>query len=104
MFFKDFGLNNLCVMFVRKLNIRGTHINQKILREEKTPFDLINSNVWGTTPSIDLHGFRWFLVFVDDCSRFGWIYLLKHKSKVTLKIKIFFQMIERQFEKGIKII
>ena len=35
MFFKDFRLNILCVIFVRKLNIRGTHINKKILREEK---------------------------------------------------------------------
>ena len=70
----------------------------------KTPFDLIHSNVWGPAPSTDLHGFRWFLVFLDDCSRFSWIYLLKHKPGVTLKIKKYVQMIERQFEKWIKII
>ena len=70
----------------------------------KTPFDLIHSDKWGSTPSNGLHGLRWFLVFVDDCSRFSWIYLLKHKLEVILKIKQFVQMIERQFEKGIKII
>ena len=74
------------------------------LERRKTPFDLIHSDVSGPAPSTDLHDFRWFLAFVDDCSRFIWIYLLKHKSEVTLKFKQIVQMIEKQFEKGIKII
>ena len=93
----------VCVVCEKSKHKTHSYVSENS-EKRKTPFDLIHSDVWGPAPSTDLHGFRWFLVFVDDCSRFSWIYLLKHKSEVTLKIKQFVQMIERQFEKGIKVI
>jgi hypothetical protein len=39
--------------------------------------------------------------FIDDYSKFSWIYLLKHKSKVFQKFKEFQSLVERLFDKKI---
>jgi histone deacetylase 1/2 len=45
------------------------------------PLELIHSDVWG--PAIaSSGGYKYYVSFVDDYSRFCWIYLLKHKSDV----------------------
>ena len=41
------------------------------------PFQFLHRDIWGPSPYTDLNGFRWFLVCIDDHSRFGWLYLLK---------------------------
>ena len=38
-------------------------------------FDLIHSDVWGPSPISTLGGSRYFVIFVDDFSRYNWIYL-----------------------------
>ncbi len=35
--------------------------------------------------SLDIRGFRYFLVIIDDFTRYGWLILLKAKSEVTAK-------------------
>ena len=46
-----------------------------------SPFDLIHSDVWG--PVIDsISGAKWFVTFIDDCTRVTWTYLMKNKSEV----------------------
>ena len=34
-------------------------------------------------------GYRYFLIFIDDLSRYGYIYLMKHKSETFEKFKEF---------------
>ena len=50
------------------------------------PFD---SDVWGPSPVKTLHGNRFFVLFVDDCTRMTWLYLLKTKGEVANVQKIF---------------
>ena len=59
----------------------------------KSPFDLIHCDIWGPfqVPSMTDHKF--FLTIVNDCTRFTWVYLLKHKSDATFVIPQFFNMI-----------
>jgi hypothetical protein len=46
----------------------------------KAPLELIFSDVWG--PACDFVGhFKYYVSFIDDYSKFTWIYLLKHKSE-----------------------
>ena len=33
------------------------------------PFTLIHCDVWGPSPRIDINGYRWFLICMDDFSR-----------------------------------
>lgn len=43
-------------------------------------FDLIHTDIWGPTKNPSLSGARHFIIFVDDCTRCVWLYLLKQKS------------------------
>ena len=92
--FKGFCVKDfLCDVCERAKHKRSSYSSQNIERR-KYPFQLIHLDVWGPAPSLDLHGFRWFLIIVDDFSRFTWTYLLIHKSEVTMKFKQFSHMIE----------
>ena len=102
--FKGFCIKDfLCDVCERAKHKRGTYSSQNIERR-KHLFHLLHLDVWGPAPSPDLHGFKWFLIIVDDFSRFTWTYLLRHKSEVTMKFKHFSHMIERRFETKIKVI
>ena len=76
------------------------------LSNKKTdfPFSLIHIDVWGPAPQSTHNGKKWFISFVDDCTRVTWVYLLKHKSDVCDVFRSFHQMIATQFNTYIKVI
>jgi histone deacetylase 1/2 len=56
----------------------------------------IFSDVWGPTPlSVGKHSY--YVSFIDDFSKFTWIYLFKKCSEVYQVFLDFQQYIERQF-------
>ena len=66
-------------------------------------FDLIHSDVWGPSPISTPGGSRYFVIFVDDFSRYTWIYLFKNHSELYQRYRDFSKMIETRFFKPIKI-
>lgn len=44
--------------------------------------DYVHTDVWDPTIVISKGGSRYFITFVDDYSRYIWIYFLKHKIGV----------------------
>jgi hypothetical protein len=46
---------------------------------------------------------RYFVTFTDDFSRYGYVYLMKHKSESFEKFKKFRAKFENQLEKKIKV-
>jgi transposase InsO family protein len=66
------------------------------------PLELIHSDVWGPAPVNSSTGYKYYLLFVDDFSRFSWLYLLKHKSDVLSIFKSFKAVVENQFSTQIK--
>ncbi|CAL9017760.1 unnamed protein product [Prunus brigantina] len=42
-------------------------------------------------------GARWFVSFIDDCTRMTWVSLLKTKGEVSSRFQQFYQMVETQF-------
>lgn len=65
------------------------------------PLDLIFSDVWG--PALESVGRKQYYVsFIDDFSKFTWIYLIKFKSEVFQKFHDFQQLVERKFDRKIK--
>ena len=64
----------------------------------------MHADVWGPAPIISGHGFKYFLIFVDDCTRLTWIYLLKNKSEVFEKFTQFFTMVQTQFQTTVQIL
>jgi transposase InsO family protein len=67
------------------------------------PLDLIFSDVWGPAPSsVGRHNY--YVSFIDDHSKFVWIYLLRHKSEVFQRFQDFQKLVERQFDRKIRAI
>ena len=44
------------------------------------PFDLIHSDVWGPSPVITRGGSRYYVSFIDDYTRYCWVFLMKRRS------------------------
>jgi histone deacetylase 1/2 len=73
---------------------------QKSSSQSSFPLELIFSDVWG--PACDSFGRnKYYVSFIDDFSKFTWIYLLKHKSKVFQRFHEFQSLVERQFNRKI---
>lgn len=65
------------------------------------PLDLVHSDVWDPAPISSVSGFKYYVHFLDDCSRFTWIYPLKYKSEVLQAFIQFKNLVENQFNKRI---
>jgi len=65
-----------------------------------SPLELVFSDVWGPAPSFVGKNI-YYVSFIDDFSKFTWIYLLRHTSEVFQKFHDFQSMVERQFDKKI---
>lgn len=79
---------------------RGTYPSRG-LRSHK-PFEMIHSDVWGPCEVYSVSGHRWFVTFIDDFSRYTWLYLLKRKSDVFSVFKDLCALIHNQFGATIK--
>eukprot|EP00268_Persea_americana_P059265 TRINITY_DN7252_c0_g2_i3.p1 TRINITY_DN7252_c0_g2~~TRINITY_DN7252_c0_g2_i3.p1 ORF type:complete len:904 (-),score=94.40 TRINITY_DN7252_c0_g2_i3:300-3011(-) len=67
-------------------------------------FDIVHSDVWGIAPVISHSHYKYFVTFIDDYSRFTWIYFLHAKSDVFSVFKVFLSYVENQFSTTIKIL
>ena len=65
-------------------------------------FELIHSNVWEPSPIASIGGSRYFVVFIDDYSRYSWIFPMKSRSEILPIYNNFAKMVETQFSKHIK--
>jgi hypothetical protein len=74
------------------------------LNHASSAFDIVHSDVWGPPRVGSLTGKRYYVSFVDDWSRFTWIYFLHRKSEVMQVFKQFHAMVCTQFNKKIKIL
>ena len=52
------------------------------LHRAKEPLELIHSDVGGKMSIPSLSGALYFVTFIDDYTRYTWLYVLKHKSEV----------------------
>ena len=64
--------------------------------------DLIHSDVCGPMNIKAREGYLYFVTFIDDYSRYGYTYLLRHKSEVFGKFKEFKAEAETQLDRSIK--
>ena len=63
---------------------------------------LIHSDVCGPMSSTARGGYQYFVTFTDDFSRYGYIYLMKHKYETFEMFKIFKNEVQNQLGKSIK--
>jgi len=63
---------------------------------------LIHIDVCGSLSSPTRGGYLYFITFTNDFSRYGYVYLMRHKSKSFEKFKIFKKEVQNQLGKNIK--
>nr|GEX16149.1 zinc finger, CCHC-type [Tanacetum cinerariifolium] len=63
---------------------------------------LIHTDVCGPFKIMSRQGTNYFVTFTDDFSRYGYVYLLKHKHEVFETFKVFQKEVENQLGKTIK--
>ena len=66
------------------------------------PFQLVYSDLWGPAPMISVLDHRFYVIFVDDFTRFTWLFLLERKSDVFPVFLHFNSLVETQFSAKIK--
>ena len=67
-----------------------------------TILELIHSDLLGPTRTTSYTGLHYVMVFVDDFSRFSWVYFLEHKNEAFSKFILFKHAVEKEFELKIK--
>jgi hypothetical protein len=65
------------------------------------PLDLIHSDVWSYSTK-SLGGCLYYVLFIDDFSRFTWLYSIHNKSDVFRVFVQFKSLVENQFSSSIK--
>lgn len=64
------------------------------------PLELVFFDVWGPAPD-SMGRYKYNVSFIDDFSKFTWIYFLKFKSEVFQKFQEFQNLVERLFDRKI---
>ena len=88
--------------------IIGKHLEHKFEKasHERTsaPLELIHSDVSGPFPHMSMSQDKYALTFIDDFSRYCWVYFLKHKSEGFGLFKVFKALVENQSGRKLKIL
>ena len=64
--------------------------------------ELVHTDVCGPMNVKAREGYRYFVTFIDDYSRYGYTYLLRSKSETFDKFKVFKAEVEKQLDRSIK--
>jgi hypothetical protein len=72
----------------------------KLSSASAVPLELVFLDVWG--PALQSSGQKkYYVSFIDNFSKFVWIYTLKHKSEVFECFHEFQNLVERLFDRNI---
>jgi hypothetical protein len=63
---------------------------------------LVHTDIYGPMSYVARGGFQYLITFTDDFSRYGYIYLMRHKSESFEKFKEFQNEVQNQLGKTIK--
>jgi GAG-pre-integrase domain len=69
-----------------------------------SPLAIVYLDVWGLAPLLSNNGFRYYIIFVDDYSRYTWIYFLRTKDEVVHVFSLFKAQVENLLNTTIKVL
>lgn len=67
------------------------------------PLERIHCDLWGPAPTVSFQGFRYYVILIDNYSRFCWFYPLRMKSDFFSIFVKFQSLVENQFQSKIGI-
>ena len=95
---EDFGTCEACIMG------KMTRAPFPKAKRSTEPLAVIHSDICGKMSTPTKGQKVYFITFIDDYSRYGYVYLLKHKSEGFDAFKIFKTEVENQLNKTIKVL
>src|SRR4051812_40785231 len=84
--------------------VKGKQTKQRKLGSNRSSnvLELIHTDICGPFPKACWNDQRYFVSFIDDYSRYGYLYLIEEKSKALDMFKSFKAEVENQLGKKIK--
>ena len=74
------------------------------IERETNLLELVHSDVCDSNDVLTRGGKRYFITFIDDFSKYCYVYLVNHKSELFDKFKVYKTEVENQLERKIKIL
>jgi transposase InsO family protein len=68
----------------------------------KEPLELVHSDVFGRVKQSSIKGMRYMVTFIDDFSRYVWVFFMKEKSETLSKFIEFRMKVENEVGRKIK--
>ena len=94
--FSDFDMCVNCTMG-KQTNVRRFGANRSI-----DVLELIHIDIYGSFPKASWNGQQYFIMFIENFSRYGYLYLIHEKSQSLDVFKNYKNEVENQLSKRIK--
>jgi len=91
----------VCVKCIKE---KWTNIRKLGAERAKDILELVHTNICGPFPTPSWNGQQYFISFIDDYSRYGYLYLIHEKSQSLDVFKSFKAEVKLQLEKKIKVV
>lgn len=62
----------------------------------KQPLELVHSDVFGPIKQLSVSGLKYMVTFIDDFSRYAWVFFMKEKSETLTNFKEFKEKAESE--------
>jgi len=98
----DFSDWDVCVDCIKEKQTK--HITKKPATRSSGLLEIIHTNICGSFDVPSWGGERYSITFIDDYSRYGYIYLLHDKSQSVNTLEMFINEVERQLDRKVKIV
>ena len=97
----DFTDFTVCVDCIKGKQTKHT---KKGATRSSELLDIIHTDICGPFDVASFGGEKYLITFIDDFSRYGYLYLLNDKSQAIDTLEIFITEVERQLDRKVKII
>ncbi|CAL9011160.1 unnamed protein product [Prunus brigantina] len=93
--------DNVCIECVKG---KLTNLRKKCATRSEKLLEIIHTDICGPFPTQTHDGFKYFITFIDDFSRYGYVYLISEKSKALDMFKVYKAEVENQLDSKIKVV
>ena len=97
----DFTDLSICVDIIKGKQTKHT---KKGATRSTQLLEIIHTDICGPFDVSSFNKEKYFITFIDDFSRYGYVYLLHEKSQDVNALEIFINEVERQLDKNAKIV
>ena len=97
----DFTDLGICVECIKGKQTK--HTKKRVTRRTQL-LEMIHTDICGPFEVSSFSGEKYFITFIDDFSRYGYVYLLHEKSQSVDALEVFINEVERQLDRKVKVI